>query len=289
MARLGIRKLRPGPSGNESAPNHANYDEALANPYPILPDVLTLANGTKVTSAEVWKTERRPEIVELFEREVVGRIPRNVPKVTWSDNRNRGMVVGIAPGHRPTARRPRRQLVVPVDHGRYPDDAGDAEGSDEAGARDDHVRQRPPAVSRRGAGTRPAACRRRQRSATRGAADCRRLGLRVPEPDEHSGRQRRRLDKRHHRPRQQGRAAKARRLGLVACLGVGRVARARLLRNAEDRRRQARRHRRRLALRQGGAHHDGLRRALRRRPGRIVRSEGAPSCIAATSARQSRI
>ena len=84
MARLGIRKLRPGPSGNESAPNHANYDEALANPYPILPDVLTLANGTKVTSAHVWKTERRPEIVELFEREVVGRIPRNVPKVTWS-------------------------------------------------------------------------------------------------------------------------------------------------------------------------------------------------------------
>ena len=84
MARLGIRKLRPGPSGNESAPNHANYDEALANPYPILPDVLTLANGMKVTSAHVWKTERRPEIVELFEREVVGRIPRNVPKVTWS-------------------------------------------------------------------------------------------------------------------------------------------------------------------------------------------------------------
>ena len=34
MAQLGIRKLRPGPSGNESAPNHANYDEALANPYP---------------------------------------------------------------------------------------------------------------------------------------------------------------------------------------------------------------------------------------------------------------
>ena len=38
MAQLGIRKLRPGPSGNESAPNHANYDEALANPYPILPE-----------------------------------------------------------------------------------------------------------------------------------------------------------------------------------------------------------------------------------------------------------
>ena len=32
--QLGIKTLRPGPSGNENAPNHANYDEALANPYP---------------------------------------------------------------------------------------------------------------------------------------------------------------------------------------------------------------------------------------------------------------
>ena len=113
-----------------------------------------------------------------------------------------------------------------------------------------------------------------ERSATRGAADRRRLGLRVPEPDEHSGRQRRRLDERHHRPRQQGPAAKARRLGFAARLGVGRVARARLLRNVEDGRRQARRHRRRFALRQGGARHDGLRPALRRRPRRLVRRGG---------------
>ena len=34
MEQLGIKALRPGPSGNESAPNHANYDEALANPVP---------------------------------------------------------------------------------------------------------------------------------------------------------------------------------------------------------------------------------------------------------------
>jgi hypothetical protein len=45
MAQLGIRRLRPGPSGNESAPNHANYDEATANPFPDLPEVLTLENG----------------------------------------------------------------------------------------------------------------------------------------------------------------------------------------------------------------------------------------------------
>ena len=38
MDELGIKALRPGPSGNESAPNHANYDESKANPYPNLPD-----------------------------------------------------------------------------------------------------------------------------------------------------------------------------------------------------------------------------------------------------------
>src|SRR5262245_15840008 len=66
MEQLGIKALRPGPSGNESAPNHANYDASLANPFPNLPDVLTLKNGKKVTTAEQWWKERRPEIVEDF-------------------------------------------------------------------------------------------------------------------------------------------------------------------------------------------------------------------------------
>ncbi len=84
MDQLGITALRPGPSGNESAPNHANYDESKANPFPNLPDPLTLKDGRKVTSAEMWWNERRPEIVEDFEREVYGRVPANVPNVTWS-------------------------------------------------------------------------------------------------------------------------------------------------------------------------------------------------------------
>src|SRR5258707_473764 len=83
LDQLGIKALRPGPSGNESAPNHANYDEATANPYPNLPDVLTLKNGKKVTSKAAWLNQRRPEIVEDFEREVLGRVPKTAPKVTW--------------------------------------------------------------------------------------------------------------------------------------------------------------------------------------------------------------
>jgi len=87
MEQLGITALRPAPSGNEQAPNHANYDEALANPFPDLPDALTLKTGRKVTSAEVWRTGRRPEIVEDFEREVVGRVPKETPRVTWTATR----------------------------------------------------------------------------------------------------------------------------------------------------------------------------------------------------------
>ena len=37
MDQLGIKALRPGPSGDEKAPNHANIDESKANPYPIFP------------------------------------------------------------------------------------------------------------------------------------------------------------------------------------------------------------------------------------------------------------
>jgi lysophospholipase L1-like esterase len=87
MAQLGVTRLRPGPSGNEAAPNHANYDEALANRYPTLPDPLTLKNGRKVTSAEIWWKQRRPEIVEDFDREGLGRVPKHAPSVTWRVNR----------------------------------------------------------------------------------------------------------------------------------------------------------------------------------------------------------
>jgi len=84
MDQLGIKSLRPGAEGmNRQAPNYQNTDESKANPYPNLPDPLTLKNGEKVTTPELWWQRRRPEIVEDFDREVYGRVPANVPKVTW--------------------------------------------------------------------------------------------------------------------------------------------------------------------------------------------------------------
>ncbi len=93
LEQLGIARLRPGPSGNESAPNHANYDESLANPYPKLPDALALKNGEPVTTATAWWKMRRPEIVEDFEREVVGRVPPHVPTVTWTVTETREVTI----------------------------------------------------------------------------------------------------------------------------------------------------------------------------------------------------
>jgi len=86
MDQLGIQALRPGPSGQTApgTPNMANYDPDKANPYPDLPEILRLKNGQKVTTADMWWKQRRPEIVEDFEREVFGRVPKNAPKVTWT-------------------------------------------------------------------------------------------------------------------------------------------------------------------------------------------------------------
>ena len=81
MDQLGIKALRPGKSGNNQTGK--GFDEATANDWmPTMPDVLKMKDGTKVTTPGQW-TKRRAEILEDFEREVYGRIPANVPKVTW--------------------------------------------------------------------------------------------------------------------------------------------------------------------------------------------------------------
>ncbi len=77
MEQLGITRLRPGADPK----NQSTFDESTANKYP-LPDLLTMKDGTKVTTPEQW-SKRRAEIKEDFERELYGRIPPNVPKVTW--------------------------------------------------------------------------------------------------------------------------------------------------------------------------------------------------------------
>lgn len=94
LRQLGIQSLRPGPSGNEKAPNAANIDESKANPFPDWPDPLKLNNGKRVKNARQWQQQRRPQIVEDFEREVIGRIPKSVPKVDWKVTESADTQVG---------------------------------------------------------------------------------------------------------------------------------------------------------------------------------------------------
>lgn len=120
MDQLGIKALRPGPSGNEKDANHANYDEEKANSYGALPDALTLKSGQKVMSTEQWWKQRRPEIVEDFEREVVGRIPSNVPKVTWAVKSTSNSKAGVFPVIE-------KQLVGHANNSAYPSISVDVE------------------------------------------------------------------------------------------------------------------------------------------------------------------
>jgi len=99
LAQQGIKSLRPGRNGSTApgTPNPANYDQARANPYPDWPDPLTLKDGVKVTTAELWWQRRRPEIVEDFAREIVGRAPAQLPKVLWEVTETTHTTVGGQP------------------------------------------------------------------------------------------------------------------------------------------------------------------------------------------------
>src|ERR1700753_2391482 len=81
---LGIATMQPGATAYDiGKPGNANYDESRANPYPRLPDLLTMNDGTKVTTPAQWK-KRRAEIKALFDENVYGKYPAHIPKATWT-------------------------------------------------------------------------------------------------------------------------------------------------------------------------------------------------------------
>jgi hypothetical protein len=113
MDALHVASVRHGADGNGDSPYAANYDEAKVPAYPPLPDPLVLHDGKKVTSAKMWWTKRRPEIVELFDREIYGRVPNNIPTVKWevasSTDEKNGDVPVVT-----------KKLVGHVDNSSYP-------------------------------------------------------------------------------------------------------------------------------------------------------------------------
>ena len=81
MDQLGIKQLRSPVDNDTTSPHPVNYDESKADVYKTLPDPLVMNDGTRVTTEAQWWNKRRPEIVELFDREMYGRTPANLPKV----------------------------------------------------------------------------------------------------------------------------------------------------------------------------------------------------------------
>jgi hypothetical protein len=110
---LHITSLRRGPDGDPKSPNAANSDESKATTYASLPDPLVLTNGKPVKTARDWWEKRRPEIVEDFDKEIFGRVPKNAPKVDWevisTTNEKNGDVPVIS-----------KKLVGHVDNASYP-------------------------------------------------------------------------------------------------------------------------------------------------------------------------
>ncbi len=113
MQQLKIETIRRGADGNNpKAPNAANKDESQATPYPNLPDPLVFKNGKPVTTAQQWK-ERRGEILEDFDQEIYGRVPKNVPKITWEVKETIQEKVGDIPVTT-------KKVIGTVDNSSYP-------------------------------------------------------------------------------------------------------------------------------------------------------------------------
>ena len=69
--------------------------------------------GRRSRPPDQWWTKRRPEIVEDFDREVYGRVPNDVPEVTWEVKSTTEEKVGDIPAIT-------KRLVGHVDNSRCP-------------------------------------------------------------------------------------------------------------------------------------------------------------------------
>ena len=74
-----------------------NYDEGKVRPY-TLPNPLAMLDGSPVRDAAAWRARRRPELLEIFSREVYGRTPGGRPAgMRWAvTSTDRGALGGKA-------------------------------------------------------------------------------------------------------------------------------------------------------------------------------------------------
>ncbi len=71
-----------------SSGHWSNYDEKLAGEsYKNPPDPLKFNNGQIVGTPAQWTSQRRAEVMDLVETNIFGKVPANVPKVTWTSSK----------------------------------------------------------------------------------------------------------------------------------------------------------------------------------------------------------
>lgn len=64
-------------------PEEANYDESKVPKFD-LPDPLIMQDGSKVKDVQTWESQRRPEILALFQEHVYGKAPDKKVKIKTS-------------------------------------------------------------------------------------------------------------------------------------------------------------------------------------------------------------
>ena len=265
MDELGIKSLRHGADGDPKSPNAANYDESKADLYTNIPDPLLLNNGKRVTTPAMWWHERRPQIVELFDREIYGRTPKNLPKVKWEvvstvreKNGDVPVITKTLVGHVDNSADPNITVNIDLTLSTPADAKGPVPVIMELGFSKEFLamlaKRFPQFAAMNGNGP-----TWQQQVLAKGWGYAEYIPTSV-QPDNGAG-----LTRGHHRPGQQGPTAQTRRLGRIEGVGLGREPLPRLLRNRQGCRRETGRHRGPLALWQGLAGGDGLRSALRHR------------------------
>ncbi len=60
----------------------------------------------QVRTASEWEAKRRAEIIELFDREIYGRVPADVPGVTWEVVSVKDTMEGVLSGPNQISDRP---------------------------------------------------------------------------------------------------------------------------------------------------------------------------------------
>ncbi|MBU6299737.1 MAG: acetylxylan esterase [Alphaproteobacteria bacterium] len=95
MDVLHLKALRPPRNGGDpDSPYAANYDEALANPYPRPSDVLRRNDGKETATPAQWWRIRRPQIAAAFDEDIYGHPPKATPPVKWEVADTKTDVIG---------------------------------------------------------------------------------------------------------------------------------------------------------------------------------------------------